>query len=418
MVNVEIITIGDELLIGQVLDTNSAWIAQELNKIGFDVQYKSTVGDKENDILDAFDRAFSRVSAILVTGGIGPTKDDITQKTLCKYFDSKLIFNEDVLTNIENMFRFSGRKINELTHDQAYVPDKCTVIQNIAGTAPCTWFEKEGKILVSMPGVPYEMKSLMTNEVISRLHKYFHQTDSIQHQTFWVNHYSESALAMHLETFENELPENLRLAYLPAAGIIRLRITGKHDSESFLSSQMAEQKSKLLKLLGDNIFSEQDKPLEILIKDFFGENNLTLSVAESCTGGNIAHQLTTIPGSSVYFKGGVVSYANEAKENVLQVNPLDIEQHGAVSQQVVEQMAKGVQKLFNTDCSVATSGIAGPGGGTETKPVGTVWIAVCYKEKMKSAKFSFGQNRENNIQRATNAALTMLYEFIKNDNRI
>ena len=418
MVNVEIITIGDELLIGQVLDTNSAWIAQELNKIGFDVQYKSTVGDKENDILDAFDRAFSRVSAILVTGGIGPTKDDITQKTLCKYFDSKLIFNEDVLTNIENMFRFSGRKINELTHDQAYVPDKCTVIQNIAGTAPCTWFEKEGKILVSMPGVPYEMKSLMTNEVISRLHKYFHQTDSIQHQTFWVNHYSESALAMHLETFENELPENLRLAYLPAAGIIRLRITGKHDSESLLSFQMAEQKSKLLKLLGDNIFSEQDKPLEILIKDFFGENNLTLSVAESCTGGNIAHQLTTIPGSSVYFKGGVVSYANEAKENVLQVNPLDIEQHGAVSQQVVEQMAKGVQKLFNTDCSVATSGIAGPGGGTETKPVGTVWIAVCYKEKMKSAKFSFGQNRENNIQRATNAALTMLYEFIKNDNRI
>ena len=414
MVNVEIITIGDELLIGQVIDTNSAWIAQELNKIGFDVQYKSTVGDKENDILDAFDRAFSRVSAILVTGGIGPTKDDITKKTLCKYFDSKLIFNEDVLKNIENMFRFSGRKINELTHDQAYVPDKCTVIQNIAGTAPCTWFEKEGKILVSMPGVPYEMKSLMTNEVISRLHKYFHQTDSIQHQTFWVNYYSESALAMHLEAFENELPENLRLAYLPAAGIIRLRITGKHVSESFLSSQMAEQKSKLLKLLGDNIFSEQDKPLEILIKDFFGENNLTLSVAESCTGGNIAHQLTTIPGSSVYFKGGVVSYANEAKENILQVNPLDIEQHGAVSQQVVEQMAKGVQKLFNTDCSVATSGIAGPGGGTETKPVGTVWIAVCNKEKIKSGKFSFGQNRENNIQRATNAALIMLYELATN----
>ena len=418
MVNVEIITIGDELLIGQVLDTNSAWIAQELNKIGFDVQYKSTVGDKENDILDAFDRAFSRVSVILVTGGIGPTKDDITKKTLCKYFDSKLIFNEEVLKNIENMFRFSGRKINELTHDQAYVPDKCTVIQNIAGTAPCTWFEKEGKILVSMPGVPYEMKSLMTNEVIARLHKYFHQTDSIQHQTFWVNHYSESALAMHLETFENELPENLKLAYLPAAGIIRLRITGKHVSESFLSLQIAEQKSKLLELLGDNIFSEQDKPLEILIKDFFEKNNLTLSVAESCTGGNIAHQLTTIPGSSVYFKGGVVSYANDTKENVLQVNPLDIEQHGAVSQQVVEQMAKGIQKLFNTDCSVATSGIAGPGGGTETKPVGTVWIAVCYKEKFKSGKFSFGQNRENNIQRATNAALTMLYEFVKNDNRI
>ncbi|MCL2650468.1 MAG: competence/damage-inducible protein A [Candidatus Azobacteroides sp.] len=414
MVNVEIITIGDELLIGQVIDTNSAWIAQELNKIGFDVQYKSTVGDNEEDILNAFDNAFSRVSVILVTGGIGPTKDDITKKTLCKYFDSKLIFDEDVLKNIENLFCRLGRKINELTRNQAYVPDNCTVIQNIAGSAPCTWFEKNGKILVSMPGVPYEMKSLMTNEVIFRLHKYFHQTDSIQHQTFWVNNYSESALAMHLETFENELPGNLKLAYLPAAGIIRLRITGKHTSESFLQSQMAEQKSKLVKLLGNNIFSEEDKPIETLLKDYFEKHNLTLSVAESCTGGNIAHQLTTIPGSSVYFKGGVVSYANEAKENILHVNPLDIEQFGAVSQQVVEQMAKGAQELFNTDCSIATSGIAGPGGGTESKPVGTIWIAVYFKEKIKFEKFLFGQNRENNIQRATNTALTMLYELATN----
>ena len=418
MVNVEIITIGDELLIGQVVDTNSAWIAQELNKIGFDIQYKSTIGDKEEDILNAFDKAFSRVSAILVTGGIGPTKDDITKKTLCKYFNSELIFDEEVLKNIENLFSRSGRKINELTYNQAYVPDKCTVIQNIAGTAPCTWFERNGKILVSMPGVPYEMKSLMTNEVISRLQKFFNQTDAIQHQTFSVHHYSESALAIHLSDFEAQLPENLRLAYLPAAGIIRLRITGKHTSESFLSSQMTEQKSKLLKLLSNNIFSEEDTPLEILIKDFFEKNNLTLSIAESCTGGNIAHQLTTIPGSSVYFKGGVVSYANEAKENILHVNLLDIEQHGAVSQQVVEQMVKGVQKLFNTDCTIATSGIAGPDGGTKEKPVGTVWIAVCYKEKIKSEKFLFGQNRENNIQRATNTALTMLYEFIKSDNQM
>ena len=416
MVNVEIITIGDELLIGQVIDTNSAWIAQELNKIGFDIQYKSTVGDKEDDILNAFEKAFSRVSVILVTGGIGPTKDDITKKILCKYFDSKLIFDKEVLKNIENLFNRSGRKINELTYNQAYVPNKCTVIQNIAGTAPCTWFEKNGKILVSMPGVPFEMKSLMTNEVISRLQKFFNQTDAIQHQTFQVDHYSESALAMYLSDFETQLPENLKLAYLPAAGIIRLRITGKHVSESFLSSQMAEQKSKLLKLLGNNVFSVEDMPIEILIKDFFEKRNLTLSVAESCTGGNIAHQLTTIPGSSVYFKGGVVSYANEAKENILHVNPLDIEQHGSVSQQIVEQMVKSVQNLFNTDCSIATSGIAGPGGGTEEKPVGTVWIAVCYKEKIKSEKFLFGQNRENNIQRTTNTALTMLYEFVKNDN--
>ena len=318
------------------------------------------------------------------------------------------------MKNIENIISRSGRKINELTRNQSYVPDKCTIIQNIAGTAPCTWFEKDEKILVSMPGVPYEMKSLMSNEVISRLQKFFKQTDSIQHQTFWVNNYSESALAIHLETFENELPGNLKLAYLPAAGIIRLRITGKHVSESFLLFQMKEQRTKLLKLLGNNIFSGEDKPVEILIRDFFEKHKLTLSVAESCTGGNIAHQLTTIPGSSVYFKGGIVSYANEAKENILHVNPLDIEQNGAVSQQVVEQMAKGAKKIFNTDCSIATSGIAGPSGGTEIKPIGTVWIAACCKEKIRSEKFLFGPNRENNIQRATNTALIMLYEFVTN----
>ena len=414
MVNVEIITIGDELLIGQVIDTNSAWIAQELNKTGLDVQYKSTVGDTENDIIDAFDRAFSRSCVILVTGGIGPTKDDITKKTLCKYFDSKLVFNEDVLKNIENIFNRSGRKINELTYNQAYVPEKCTIIQNTTGTAPCTWFEKNGKILVSMPGVPYEMKSLMTNEIISRLQKHFNQTDSIQHQTFWVNHYSESALAMHLSEFEDKLPENLKLAYLPAAGIIRLRITGKHSSELSLTTQMAEQRAKLTALLGENIFSEEDKPIETILGDFLKKHGLTLSVAESCTGGNIAHQLTSVPGSSAYFKGGIVSYANEAKENILKVNPADIKQVGAVSRQVVEQMAAGARKIFNTDCSIATSGIAGPDGGTEEKPVGTVWIAICCKEEIKSQKFIFSQNREINIQRATNAALTMLYEFVKN----
>ncbi len=413
MVNAEIITIGDELLIGQVVDTNSAWMAQELNKLGFDVQYKSTVGDDEQDILDAFDKAFSRVSLVLVTGGIGPTKDDITKKTLCKYFDSKLIFDDEVLKNIENLFFRSGRKINELTRNQAYVPDKCTIIQNIVGTAPCTWFEKNGKILISMPGVPYEMKSLMTNEIISRLQKFFNQTDSIQHLTFWIHNYSESALAIHLSDFEDELPGNIKLAYLPAAGIIRLRLTGKHRSGLFLSAQMAEQKAKLLGLLGENIFSEEDKPIEVLLRDLLQEKNLTLSLAESCTGGNIAHQLTSVHGSSIYFKGGVISYSNEAKHNILHVNNSDIEKFGAVSQQVVEQMALGAKKIFNTDCSISTSGIAGPGGGTEEKPVGTVWIAVCFGEKIKSEKFLFGQNRENNIQRATNAALTMLYEFLK-----
>lgn len=412
MVEVEIITIGDELLIGQVIDTNSAWIARQLNKVGMDVQYKSTVGDVESDIIDAFNKALSRVSVVLVTGGIGPTKDDITKKTLCKYFDSQLVWNEDVYKNIENIFSRSGRTVNELTRNQAYVPDKCTVIQNLMGTAPCTWFEKDGKILVSMPGVPYEMKYLMSNEIISRLQKYFNQNDSIQHQTFWVSNYSESALAMRLSDFEEELPDNMKLAYLPSPGIIRLRITGKDPSESVLSEQMAEQKSKLLSLIGDDVFADEDKPIEILLAEYLKAHGLTVSTAESCTGGNIAHQITLIPGSSAYFKGGVVSYANEIKENILHVNASDLEKFGAVSQQVVEQMALNVQKLFHTDCSMATSGVAGPGGGTEDKPVGTIWIAVCFRGKVISRKFLFSNNRELNIQRATNTALIMLYEAI------
>jgi len=412
MINVEIITIGDELLIGQVIDTNSAWMAQELNKIGLDVLYKSTVGDNEEDIIDAFDKAFSRVQLILVTGGIGPTKDDITKKTLCKYFDTKLVFDADVLKNIENIFNRSGRIINELTYKQAYVPEKCIVVQNLAGTAPCTWFDKDGKILISMPGVPFEMKSLMENEIIFRLKSHFNQTDAIQHQTFGVNNYSESALAIDLSDFEDKLPNNLKLAYLPSFGIIRLRITGKHSSEPYLTSQMTEQRAKLLALLGKNIFSEEDKPVEVLLHDFLTKHKLTLSVAESCTGGNIAHLLTSIPGSSAYFKGGIVSYSNEAKENILNVNPADIKQFGSVSQTVVEQMVTGVQKIFAADCSIAVSGIAGPDGGTKEKPVGTVWIAVYCKGKIKSEKFLFGQNRENNIQRASNRALVMLYEFV------
>ncbi len=415
MVKVEIITIGDELLIGQVIDTNSTWIAKELNKIGFDVRYKVTVGDDKNDIIHAFEKALSRVSVVLVTGGIGPTKDDITKKTLCEFFNSKLVFDEKVIENIEEIFSRSGRVINELTHDQAYVPDKAQIIQNKAGTAPCTWFEQDGKVLVSMPGVPAEMQWLMSNEIISRLQSFFKQSDSIQHQTFLVSRYSESALAMLLCSFEQELPENLKLAYLPSYGLIRLRITGKHSDGSFLYSQIEEQKTKLLSLIGKDIVSENDEPIEVLLGKLLKEKHLTLSLAESCTGGYIAHRATSVPGSSEYFKGGVISYANEVKENVLQVKPEDLMRFGAVSESVVCQMAKGACRLFKSDCSIATSGIAGPDGGSEEKPVGTVWIAVSYGGKIKTEKYTFGISREMNIQRATNAALIMLYELLKNE---
>ncbi len=413
MVNASIITIGDELLIGQVIDTNSAWIAKELNKIGFDVIYKATVGDNEQSIISAFDEAFSKSSVILVTGGIGPTKDDITKKTLCKYFNTNLIFNEDVLQNVKDIFCRSGRTINELSMNQAYVPEQCTVIQNKTGTAPCTWFERDGKVLVSMPGVPYEMKWLVSNEVISRLQTFFKQTDSIQHRTFLVHHYSESGLAIHLADFEKNLPENLNLAYLPSYGIIRLRITGKHANKDLLSSLMEEEKNKLFTLLKENIVAESEDSLEILLGNILKEKRLTLSVAESCTGGYISHKITSVSGSSSYFKGGIVSYANEIKENILDVKESELIQFGAVSEPVVQQMAKGVQRIFNTDCSIATSGIAGPDGGSEEKPVGTVWICARYKEKMVSGKFIFGISREMNIERASIAGLSMLYELIK-----
>ena len=412
MTNVEIITIGDELLIGQVIDTNSAWMAQELNKIGFDVQYKTTIGDDESDILDAFERAFSRASVVLVTGGIGPTKDDITKKTLCKFFDTSLIFDEKTLATVEDVIRGYNKTLNELTRNQAYVPGKCTVIQNKMGTAPITWFEKKGHILVSMPGVPYEMKWAMSNEIIPRLCSFFSITDSIMHQSFWVKNYSESMLAIHLETFENELPDNIKLAYLPTSGLIRLRLTGKAADKAVLSSQMFSQQRKLEALLESEIVSEENENLENLLDQLLKEKGLTLSLAESCTGGKLASLFTSIPGCSQYFKGGVVAYSNEAKQTFLDVSPVDIEEQGAVSQTVVEQMALGARERFHSDCSIATSGIAGPDGGTPDKPVGTVWIAVSYKDQLQAQQFLFSKNRESNILRSCNVGIYLLLELI------
>lgn len=412
MIKVEIITIGDELLIGQVIDTNSAWIAQKLNKIGFDVVYKTTIGDVESDIFDAFSRAFSRADVILVTGGIGPTKDDITKKTLCKYFDTRLVFDEATLHNLEIVLQGINRPINDLTKAQAYVPESATIIQNKMGTAPVTWFEKGGKFLVSMPGVPYEMKWVMENEIIPRLKNSFPSHDSIQHQSFWIKNYSESLLAIKLEAFEDQLPNYIKLAYLPTSGLIRLRLTGKSDDKELLSQEMSTQKANLYSLLGVDIVSEEDELLEVTLGKLLMEKSLTLGLAESCTGGKIASLFTAIPGSSAYFKGGVVSYANEVKESVLGVDSRLIEKFGAVSREVVEQMALGARKLLNVDCVIAISGIAGPSGGTPEKPVGTVWIAVINKDKLISELFHFSQSRENNILRAANASIRILLEMM------
>ncbi|MDR1737250.1 MAG: CinA family nicotinamide mononucleotide deamidase-related protein [Candidatus Symbiothrix sp.] len=408
----EIITIGDELLIGQVIDTNSAWMAGELNRAGFDVRYKTTVGDNETDIIDAVSRALLRANIVLVTGGIGPTKDDITKKTLCRFFDTSLVFDESVLANIQDIFRGMNKNLNELTIQQAYVPETCTVIQNRMGTAPITWFERDGKILVSMPGVPYEMQWVMSYEILPRLQQRFPAVGAILHQSFWVKNYTESRLALLLEDFENRLPAFIKLAYLPTSGLIRLRLTGKHTDSDALRLAIDDQSARLTALLQGNIVAETDATLEQTLDVVFKSRGLTFCVAESCTGGKLASLFTAIAGCSQYFRGGVVSYSNEAKTEILQVNPADITYYGAVSQKVAEQMALGAQELFHADCAIAVTGIAGPDGGTPDKPVGTVWIAVAYGDHVRSRRFQFSKNRENNILRSCNNAMAMLLELL------
>jgi nicotinamide-nucleotide amidase len=411
-VKVEIITIGDEILIGQIVDTNSAWMATELNKAGFEIAQITSVHDKENHITESLNAAIKRVDVVLFTGGIGPTNDDITKQTLVKYFNTKLIYNESVIRNIEQLFSTRPNfVINELTRAQAMVPEKCTVIQNLAGTAPIIWFEKDGKVIVSMPGVPYEMKNAMSTEIIPRLKKHF-KTPAIVHKTVQVFGFGESALAMKIADWENELPQNISLAYLPNNGVVKLRLSGISNDILSLEFIINQQIDTLRQLLGSAIVAFEDIPIPELIGNLLKSKGLMVATAESCTGGNIAHQFTLIPGSSAFFKGSVVAYSNEIKTNILQVSSENIENYGAVSQSVVEQMAKGVRKLLKSDVAIATSGIAGPTGGTKEKPVGTVWIAVSSDEKMVSQEFHFGALREQNILRATQAALLMLKEIL------
>jgi len=412
MVKIEIITIGDEILIGQIVDTNSAWMATELNKFGFEIAQISSVHDSAEHIIESLDLALKRADIVLFTGGIGPTKDDITKQTLCKYFNSKLVFNEDVFKNIENLLRNRQRAINELTNSQAYVPDNCTVIQNMVGTAPITWFEKDGKVIVSMPGVPNEMKNAMRTEIIPRLHKKF-KTPSIIHKTVIVQGYPESALALKIADWENALPSDIHLAYLPNYGIVKLRLSGTSDNELSLEFLINQQIAGLTEILGSAIVAFEDIALEVLIGNILELNSKTIATAESCTGGNIAHKITSVAGSSAYFKGSIVAYSNEIKEKVLHVPTEILEKHGAVSQEVVEIMAKEVRKLMNADFSIATSGIAGPSGGTTEKPVGTIWIAVSSEEKTLSQMYTFGTNRIQNIERSTQTAFLLLKDLIE-----
>jgi nicotinamide-nucleotide amidase len=411
-VKVEIITIGDEILIGQIVDTNSAWMATELNKAGFELAQITSIHDDAAHIVESLDFAMQRADIVLFTGGIGPTNDDITKQTLTNYFETKLVFNASVLQNIEQLFSTRPNfVINELTKAQAMVPENCLVIQNTVGTAPITWFEKDGKIVVSMPGVPYEMKQAMCAEIIPRLQALF-KTPVLLHKTVQVYGYPESALALKIADWENALPKFIQLAYLPNSGIVKLRLSGLLDNSLSLEFIMNQQIDLLSQLLGNAIVAYEDIPMEQFIGNLLLAKEKMVATAESCTGGNIAHRFTSIAGSSNFFKGSVVAYANDIKVNVLQVSMDDLDNFGAVSQTVVEQMAEGVRRLLKTDFAIATSGIAGPGGGTAEKPVGTVWISVCSAETTLSREYHFGQLRGQNIQRATQAAMLLLKEIM------
>lgn len=404
-----IITIGDEILIGQIVDTNSAWMSKKLTEAGFEVEEKISIADNAQQIKDTIREVSQRVDVILTTGGIGPTKDDITKKTLCEYFGTELIFDESVLDNINQVIS-NFTTLNPLTHDQAYVPKDCTVIQNRVGTAPITWFEKDNKVLVSMPGVPYEMKYNMEHEIIPRLQEKYN-AEAYVSRVFIVGGYTESNLAIHLTDFENNLPEGFGLAYLPSPRLMKLRLFVKGEQRA---PELENEVVKLKALLGEAILADKDIPLEKILGERLSEQQLTIGTAESCTGGYIAHLITSISGSSGYFKGSIVSYSNEIKSNVLKVSESNLIEYGAVSEPVVLEMVKGAQKALNVDCAIAVSGIAGPDGGTDEKPVGTVWIATAIKERIEVKRYQLGKYREANIVGASNTAILQLLRMLNN----
>jgi nicotinamide-nucleotide amidase len=407
----EIITIGDEILIGQIIDTNSAWIAEQFNLSGVEIYQITSVHDDTEHIKEAMKKAEKKVDLVILTGGLGPTKDDITKNVLCDYFDTKLVFHEPTFEHIKQRFKNRNIDLNKLNRDQALLPEKCTVIHNKAGTAPGMWFEKIDTIFVSVPGVPFEMKYLVENEILPRLQNNG-KTKAIFHKTVQTQGLPESMLAERIENWENSLPNNIKLAYLPNPMSVRLRLSAMGTDVNELQQQVQAEIERLKQLIPDHIFGYDNETLAEVIGRILLENSHTLAVAESCTGGYISHLITSIPGSSNWYKGGITAYSNEIKQNLLGISAKSLGKHGAVSEQVVREMAEGARNKLEADYAVATSGIAGPTGGTEEKPVGTVWIAVAGPNKTVAEKFVFGDNRERNIIRSSQTALQMLRRLI------
>ena len=411
--NCSIIVIGDEILIGQVIDTNSGDIARMIRPFGWHVNDVQVVGDENSQILKAIERAFESSDVVLTTGGLGPTKDDITKSTLCQYFGGELYENAEVLENVKEVVAKRGLKLNELTAQQAIVPSSCQVIQNRVGTAPLMWFERNDKVLVAMPGVPFETQQMFREAVLPMLLEKFHSNITIEHRTLLITDWSESRLAMEISDWEDALPSYIHLAYLPKPGLIRLRLDGIHPDGDFINQELDRYKNELIERFGNDILHDDDlTPPEILLHHL-NRLGLTVTTAESCTGGNIAHQITSIAGSSSAFMGSVVAYSNDVKHRVLGVKNETLETFGAVSIPTVEEMAQGVCRVIATDCSIVTSGIAGPGGGSPDKPVGTVCIAVKSSNGIISTTHRFPGNRSRVIDRATTTAIITLIKELK-----
>ena len=409
----EIITIGDEILIGQIVDTNSAFIAKELNKIGISVYQITSVQDERRHILAALAEAKSRAQIVIVTGGLGPTKDDITKLTFCEFFNDKLVRNDDVLQHVEDLFAsVISTPISEVNRQQAMVPSKAKVLHNANGTAPGMWIQSDGVAYVSLPGVPFEMKALMVNAVIPKIIEDF-KRPHIVHRTLVTYGLGESALAAKIEDWEDNLPPFIKLAYLPNLGKVRLRLSAKGDDMQTLVDTIEDQINKLQPLIGDLIYgTENEETLEELVAKLFTERNMTLSTAESCTGGKIAERITALSGASLYYKGSVVSYATETKINILHVPKILIEKHSVVSEEVAKAMALNVKSLLNTDFAVATTGNAGPTKGDSDAEIGTVYIAIATPKEVIVDKFLFGKQRTRIVQKAVNKAFELLQKEI------
>lgn len=410
-VRAEVITIGDEILFGQITDTNTAWIGTELTNIGIRVVRKTSIGDQADAILQSLHEAHQRADVIIITGGLGPTKDDITKKTLCTYFGVGMVRNETALALVTGFFEKRGREMTDLNRAQADLPANAVYMQNDWGTAPGMWFEHDQRVYVSLPGVPFEMKHLMSNRILPKLTEHF-ETPIIKHKMIRTVGIGESFLAERIEAWEDALPDHIKLAYLPSFGGVKLRLTATGDDNARLDQELAEQVANVLPLIQKNVYGFDNDELETVVGKLLTDKKLTLAAAESCTGGYLSAQITKVPGSSAYFWGSVVSYNNSVKVAQLGVRPETLEQYGAVSEEIIRQMAEGVRKALGTHIGIATSGIAGPGGGTHDKPVGTVWIACATDQRTVTRLLKLGQYRDQNIQLTTTYLLNMLREEV------